>query len=484
MKKGIVFLFLVFDLQVADGQITFEKLFHPSQQQYGRKLFNRAGNGYFLQGTIVQNWINCYLIRTDSFGDTLWTKTYGTDSIQFFAFDMAETDDGGYVMCGDYQTVLTYPSMDSYLQKIDSNGNQVWFNRFGWSSSDGGSKDYGELIKTLADGSIVVEGSTKDYYLSLGNYQPSGSGWRSYLARFDAQGVLTNIATVKLKIGTFSDPDYAAFDIETIGNKIYWLGLGYFAAYPHPYNTRLVAFDENLDTIFTVNNGLNSVFQLSKTSDDHLLLFGDGEIIKMDTLGNTVWATPNNSPSLTYDLIELPSGDLVSIGGQVYISPWTEQFYNYGSQNIYLDRHTSTGSLTSIIPFFAPSGSFSEVGYSLVSTSDDGFAFVGFRDTDIWLVKTDSSGSLIVPNINSLAFGINILPNPTPSNSSLTFTYPSTSAKNEIILYSIHGKEIARYALPQWSSTQTVKLPQMAGGVYVARMVGENESAMVKFVVE
>jgi hypothetical protein len=79
---------------------------------------------------------------------------------------------------------------------------------------------------------------------------------------------------------------------------------------------------------------------------------------------------------------------------------------------------------------------------------------------------------------------IGIYPNPTCSNSSLTFTYPFTSAKKEIIIYSIHGKEIARYALPQWSSAQTVKLLQIAGGVYVARMVGEGVSSMVKFVIE
>jgi hypothetical protein len=86
--------------------------------------------------------------------------------------------------------------------------------------------------------------------------------------------------------------------------------------------------------------------------------------------------------------------------------------------------------------------------------------------------------------LSTFNFQLSIYPNPTHSNSPITFTYPSTSAKKEIIIYSIHGKEIARYALPQWSSTQTVKLPQMAGGVYVARMVGEGVNANVKFVVE
>ena len=62
----------------------------------------------------------------------MWTKQYGTDSIQFYAHDMTKTPDGVYLICGDYQEVLTYPSMDSYVQRIDSIGNQVWFNIFGW----------------------------------------------------------------------------------------------------------------------------------------------------------------------------------------------------------------------------------------------------------------------------------------------------------------------------------------------------------------
>jgi hypothetical protein len=83
-----------------------------------------------------------------------------------------------------------------------------------------------------------------------------------------------------------------------------------------------------------------------------------------------------------------------------------------------------------------------------------------------------------------------LYPNPTPSNSPLTFTYPSIpiaiGTKKEIIIHSIHGKEIARYELPSWSTSQTVKLPQMAAGVYVARLISGFEFSIsnVKFVVE
>jgi hypothetical protein len=80
--------------------------------------------------------------------------------------------------------------------------------------------------------------------------------------------------------------------------------------------------------------------------------------------------------------------------------------------------------------------------------------------------------------------GLNFFPNPLSSNSEITFTYPSANGKREIIINDINGKETARYALPPNSSTQKVKLPQMAKGIYVARLMGENISANVKFVVQ
>jgi parallel beta-helix repeat protein len=85
---------------------------------------------------------------------------------------------------------------------------------------------------------------------------------------------------------------------------------------------------------------------------------------------------------------------------------------------------------------------------------------------------------------NTLFLGVS--PNPVSENSIVTFNYPSSGEKKEIIIHSIHGKEIVRYALPPFSSTQTMRLPQMAVGVYVARLTSSFEFPVlnVKFVVE
>jgi hypothetical protein len=81
-------------------------------------------------------------------------------------------------------------------------------------------------------------------------------------------------------------------------------------------------------------------------------------------------------------------------------------------------------------------------------------------------------------------YPLSIFPNPTTSNSQLTFTYPSSGSGREIVVNDINGKEMERYVLPMWSSRQIVKLPEMARGVYVARVIGGVPTMNAKFVVE
>ena len=58
-----------------------------------------------------------YLVKTNSFGDTLWTRTYGGSSIDH-ANSVQQTSDGGYVITGltNYDPIGNIPG-DVYLIK-------------------------------------------------------------------------------------------------------------------------------------------------------------------------------------------------------------------------------------------------------------------------------------------------------------------------------------------------------------------------------
>ena len=76
-----------------------------------------------------------------------------------------------------------------------------------------------------------------------------------------------------------------------------------------------------------------------------------------------------------------------------------------------------------------------------------------------------------------------IYPNPIITNE-VTFTYNVSPEAGIISIYNIEGKEVAHYSLPQWSSVQHLKLPELSSGIYLARFLSGDFSATVKFVKE
>ena len=85
------------------AQITFERA-------YGSRFGDAAGDvqqtsdgGYIAAGYGYWNgFINVmyvYLVKTDSFGDTLWTRTYGDSCLQA-GYSVQQTMDGGYIVAG------------------------------------------------------------------------------------------------------------------------------------------------------------------------------------------------------------------------------------------------------------------------------------------------------------------------------------------------------------------------------------------------
>ena len=462
--KNYFFYFLLFTgITSSFAQTTFEKKFSPDIRQYGRAIFNASNQGFLIQGTIDKNWRNCYLIRTDALGDTLWTRNFGTDSIQFFAYDMIQLGDGNFLHCGDYQTALTFSSMDSYVQKIDSLGNEIWFNVFGWPASLGGSKDHAQRVKTLSDGSIIIAGTSKDLYLGLGNILNLNT-WNSFLAKIDSNGILVDIKNIYPLIYSSPIEFYQSYDLETINNSIFCLGTNSTPTYPTSGQTILVKFDSNLDTVFTIDNSLNSYCGLATSADMHLYLYGTGVITKMDTLGNILWTNTNPSPSIPSDLIELANGEILTIGGDYYISPFHADFYSGPNTTVYINRYNNSGMLIGSSQINNPAGINKQIGYRIVETPDQGFAFTGLSDDDIWLVKTDSLGQLstsIAENNSENKFSLY----PNPANRNFHFSFDKEIAS--ITITSLDGKILTTTIVDQKQGI--LSTDHLADGLYIVK---------------
>ncbi|MFQ5905426.1 MAG: hypothetical protein ACE5JA_02540, partial [bacterium] len=114
-----------------------------------------------------------YLVKTDSLGDTLWTRAYG-DTLEDIGRSVQQTFDGGYIITGEAN--YSYFDGDVSLIKVDSLGDSLWSRTYGdveWES--------GSSVQQTTDGGYIIVGTA--------NYRPvapfSGD---VYLIKTDASG--------------------------------------------------------------------------------------------------------------------------------------------------------------------------------------------------------------------------------------------------------------------------------------------------------
>ncbi|MGD9401471.1 MAG: FlgD immunoglobulin-like domain containing protein [bacterium] len=100
--------------------------------------------------------VNVYAVKTDAAGDTIWTRTYG-GSGEDYAYDVRETGDGGFVIAG-YTSSFGAGVEDAYILKVDSGGDTLWTRTYG-----GAKLDEARGVCVTSDGYIVVTGMTDSF---------------------------------------------------------------------------------------------------------------------------------------------------------------------------------------------------------------------------------------------------------------------------------------------------------------------------------
>ncbi len=96
---------------------------------------------------------NLYLIRLDSNGDSLWTRTFGGLLRRDIGHDVVQTSDSGYVVTGEIQ--VTGPFTELWLLKTDASGIEQWSRALG-----GGGIEKGYSVRQTSDGGYVAVGET------------------------------------------------------------------------------------------------------------------------------------------------------------------------------------------------------------------------------------------------------------------------------------------------------------------------------------
>ncbi|HET6244877.1 MAG TPA: hypothetical protein VFF35_10225, partial [Bacteroidia bacterium] len=148
---------------------------NPDHESF-RKIIKTNDNGFLAVGYSshfsAKKW-KIYLVKTDANGIKEWEKTYGGENNDD-AFDIVQAPDNGYVMAG-YTDNTTDGVRRWYVIKIDSIGNIIWEKKIGGNYYNAG----GRIIATK-DGCFIISGG---HYISSTNLQ----GW---LVKIDQEGTM------------------------------------------------------------------------------------------------------------------------------------------------------------------------------------------------------------------------------------------------------------------------------------------------------
>ncbi len=338
MKKAILTILILLILNsVLKGQVAFEKIYYTNNIEMAKSIVQTSDSGYIIAGQTEKSGLGNFdacLIKTNIFGDTIWTKTYGSlgydcgNSVQ-------QTKDGGYIITG--QTDNGYPSYPKmFIIKTDSKGDTLWTKIYG--------EDKGYFV-------TCVQQTNDSGYILVGSTNVTIDTTKIFLMKINANGE-------KLWLKRFGDSEsaFSGTVIQTTDNG--FVVIGSIARTTH--------FPNN-----------------SYKTDFHIFL------IKTNEAGNTAWIHEygGDIPSFGNDVKQTKEGNYVLAGSTIPINKTELDFYllkvDREGNPVWSNTYGGDGSEGAAVISQTYDG-----GYMLFGNSND----YGSGDSKILIVNTDSLG--------------------------------------------------------------------------------------------
>jgi hypothetical protein len=273
-----------------NGEILWTKNFGGSDwDASGRSVQQTFDGGYIIAGSkfvIANNNNDIYIIKTNAIGDTLWTKTFGGNG-EDAAWSAKQASNSGYIVTG-FITANGQTVSDIYLFKTNSDGDTLWTKTF---ISPGDNVGY-SVQQTTDGGYIVVCRKAYDVHLIKTN----GNGDVLWTRTFDDNGlsvgfcVQQTIDSGYVITGATWDPVYNYFDVlliktddlgivtQTSAEEFTSTSFILYQNYPNPFNP-VTQIDYNIsNTSYVVLRVYDIMGQLITTLVDGLQSEGQYEV--------------------------------------------------------------------------------------------------------------------------------------------------------------------------------------------------------------
>jgi hypothetical protein len=451
------------------AQITFERTYGGMLDDFGFSVQQTVDRGYIISGitsSFGAGLSDFYLIKTDSLGDTLWTRTYGGTDLDA-GYTVQQTLDGGYIFTGNSAS-FGPGTLSVYLIKIDPSGDTLWTRSYG-----GDEIDFSRSVIQTLDGGYIISGGTTSF----------GAGF------FDVYLIKTNSQGETLWTKTYGD---TAFNVSSSVQQTFdggYIITGWSNVIsPGTYNVYLIKTDANGDTLWTRTYGGSMSSRgksVQQTSDGGYIITGyiesisgffDVYLIKTDSNGDTLWtrtyggaySDEGNSVQQTSDGGYVVTGKIASSGPQ--------------SADVYLFK-TDPSGITQWTRTYG--GTSQDEGFCILQTPDGGYIITGIKNyslwsdtSDVYLIKTDEHGlvvgieEVVEENLSATTTKLILYQNqPNPFNISTSIRY-QISFENKVTLsiYDINGR-----------LRETLLNEFQKPGVYKFEWEGNNQASGIYF---
>ncbi len=444
MKKHVIVLSVIYFVTLSFAQAPdtmWTKIYGGFDYDVGRSLQTTSDQGYIIAGETASfgtGGKDIYLIKTDTNGDTMWTRTYG-GAADDWGNSVQQTSDGGYIVagCSDPTGAADY---DICLIKTDSNGDTMWTKTFGSSGYD-----EARSIEQTTDGGYIMTGITNSY----------GSGdYDLFLLKTNTDG---DTAWMRTFGGGSWDEGNSVQQTSDGGYIIAGISASFTSG---DYDFYLIKTDANGDTIWTKTYGMTSDEggrEVIQTSDDGYIVVGyikcatgceNTYLIKTSSNGDTLWTGihGNDYGVGGYSVIQTADGGFIVTGGM-----WN--FSNVGF-DVHLFKIDSTGQeLWSAL--YGKANDW-DIGLSVQQAADSGYIITGIThlcaqgNDEVYLIKTDPEtgiGEKLISYPISIEPRIVVYPNPCRGEMNIIISNTHDKKNFSLRIYDISGR-LVRDLLP------------------------------------
>jgi tetratricopeptide (TPR) repeat protein len=313
-----------------------------------------------------------------------WDTVFG-GSGNDYARSVISTDDGGYIIAGVTRSYDAENS-DVWLIKTDSNGYELWNKTFGGSSDDGAYS-----VQSTNDGGYILSGYRDNYDKAwliktdsngneLWNNTFQGLGLLGFNYLYSALPTKDNGYVIVGETDSSDTGNLDAWLIKTDsnGNELWNKTFGGY-------------YDDTTQAIQITNDGGYVLAGRTSSYSDDSEDF-DAWLIRTDSNGNKLWEKTFDGQSSGDSILSVQ----LAIDGGFILAGETDP-YDLGDWDAWLIKTDSNGNMLWEKTY--DSSDDDDTANSVLSTSDGGYAIVGFaslngsEDVDGWFIKTDSNGN-------------------------------------------------------------------------------------------